>query len=86
MGYPFWSSDIECYSGGLDREITTRWLGFGCFCPIMEVGPTEDRGLWNLDDELSYNSELLTTWRLYARLHYRLKNYTYQYASEGHNT
>jgi alpha-glucosidase (family GH31 glycosyl hydrolase) len=86
MGYPFWGSDIGGYSGGVDREITSRWLGFGCFCPIMEVGPTQDRGLWNLEDEPSYDPQLLATWRLYASLHNRLKDYTYQYAKEAHNT
>ncbi|MFC2087338.1 glycoside hydrolase family 31 protein [Bacteroidota bacterium] len=86
MGYPLWGSDIGGTSGGLDREVTARWMAFGCFCPIMEVGPTENRGLWALDTEPAYDPVLLATWRLYAILHNRLIDYTYQYAKVAHET
>lgn len=44
IGFPIWGSDIGGYwQGDLDREVTARWLAFGCFNPIMEFGPTEDR-------------------------------------------
>ena len=88
IGYPIWGSDIGGYwQGDLDREVTARWLAFGAFCPIMEVGPTEDRGLWDLDDgEPAYDPEILAIWRLYAKLHTGLMDYTYDQAQLANKT
>ncbi|MEJ2542827.1 MAG: glycoside hydrolase family 31 protein, partial [Calditrichaceae bacterium] len=47
MGYPIWGSDIGGYWGSFSNETCMRWLGFGCFSPLMEVGPTNDQGFWN---------------------------------------
>ena len=87
IGYPLWGSDIGGYWGGdLDREVTCRWLAFGAFCPIMEVGPTEDKGLWALDEKPAYDPEVLATWRTYATLHTKLKDYTYKFAQRASKT
>ena len=90
IGYPFWGSDTGGYSYRKDRsrknpktvhpEVGCRWLAFSCFCPIMEVGPTANKGLWDIDDALT------ATWRMYAILHENLLDYTYQYAKEAHET
>ena len=81
MGYPVWGSDIGGYWGAeLDREVTARWLAFGAFSPIMEVGPTEDKGLWDLDKEPHYDPQILAIWRTYATLHTKLMDYTYKQA------
>ncbi|MFA5422995.1 MAG: TIM-barrel domain-containing protein [Phycisphaerae bacterium] len=84
IGYPLWGSDTGGYWGGeLDREVTARWLAFSCFSPIMEVGPTEDRGLWDMKNEPKYDAELIAIWRLYAQLHTRLMDYSYTCAKEA---
>ncbi len=85
MGYPIWGSDIGGYwQGAMDHEVTARWLAFGCFNPLMEVGPTENRGLWDVRYTPSYDTTLIAVWRLYATLHDRLSDYTYKLAEEAH--
>lgn len=87
IGFPIWGSDIGGYwQGDLDREVTARWLAFGCFCPIMEFGPTEDRAPWDMDSEPNYDVELLAVWRLYAKLHNNLADYSHQLALEASET
>jgi alpha-glucosidase (family GH31 glycosyl hydrolase) len=49
----------------------------------MEVGPTEDRGLWDMKNEPNYDIELIAIWRLYAKLHTRLMDYSYACAKEA---
>jgi len=63
-----------------------RWLGFSAFTPIMEVGPTRNVAFWNLPRAPSYDTELIAIWRLYARLHQRLIDYSYKYAHEATKT
>ncbi len=87
MGYPLWGSDTGGYwQGDLDREVCARWLAFSCFSPIMEVGPTEDRGFWDMKKEPHYDTELIAIWRLYAKIHTRLIDYSYACAKEAHQT
>ncbi len=87
MGYPNWGSDTCGYNQQLmEQEVCGRWLGFSAFTPIMEVGPTRNVGFWNLPREPSYDAELIAMWRLYARLHQRLVDYTYSHAQEATRT
>lgn len=87
IGFPIWGSDIGGYwQGDLDREVTARWLAFGCFNPIMEFGPTEDRAPWDMHNEPHFDSELIAIWRTYAKIHANLANYTHQLAQEAHET
>lgn len=87
IGFPLWGSDIGGYwHGDLDREVTARWLAFGCFNPIMEVGPTEDRAFWDMDSEPHYDIELIATWRLYSVVHTNLADYTLKQAHYAHDT
>jgi alpha-glucosidase (family GH31 glycosyl hydrolase) len=60
----------------LEQEVCGRWLAFGALNPIMEVGPTRNVAFWNLPHEPNYDSQLIAIWRLYARLHERLIDYT----------
>lgn len=84
MGYPNWGSDICGYNQQLlEEEVCGRWLAFGAFSPIMEVGPTRNVAFWNLPREPRYDTQLIAIWRLYARLHERLSDYTYQFAREA---
>jgi alpha-D-xyloside xylohydrolase len=87
MGYPNWGSDTCGYNQqSLDQDMCARWLGFSCFTPIMEVGPTRNLGFWNLPREPRYDAELIAIWRLYARLHHRLAGYSTQQAAEASRT
>jgi alpha-D-xyloside xylohydrolase len=87
IGFPVWGSDIGGYwQGDLDREVTARWLAFGCFNPIMEVGPTEDRAPWDMDSEPYYDTKLIAIWRLYATIHASLANYSHELVIEAHET
>ncbi|MDQ7063452.1 MAG: glycoside hydrolase family 31 protein [candidate division KSB1 bacterium] len=84
IGFPIWGSDTGGYWGGFDREVTARWLAFSCFTPIMEVGPTENRAFWDMPKKPHYDAELIAIWRLYAKLHDRLADYSYRAAKQAH--
>jgi alpha-D-xyloside xylohydrolase len=87
MGYPNWGSDTCGYNQQLlEQEVCARWLAFSCFTPIMEVGPTKNVAFWNLPREPKYDAELIAVWRLYARLHQRLADYSHQCAEDAHRT
>ncbi|MEJ2108560.1 MAG: glycoside hydrolase family 31 protein, partial [Acidobacteriota bacterium] len=81
MGYPNWGSDTCGYNQQLmEQEVCARWLAFSCFTPIMEVGPTRNLAFWSLPREPGYDTELIAVWRLYARLHTQLADYSYRQA------
>ena len=87
IGFPVWGSDIGGYwQGDLDREVFARWLAFGCFNPIMEVGPTEDLAPRSMNSEPSYDEELSALWRLYAKIHSVLADYSYELALNANKT
>ncbi len=87
MGYPNWGSDTGGYNlQSMDTEVVGRWLGFSCFTPIMEVGPTKNRGFWDFHNPPAYDTELIALWRLFARLHTRLADYSYAQAKIAHET
>jgi alpha-D-xyloside xylohydrolase len=84
MGYPIWGSDTCGYKHApMDQEVCARWLAFSAFTPIMEVGPTRNVGFWSLPRDPRYDEVLIATWRLYARLHQRLADYSYRHAREA---
>jgi alpha-D-xyloside xylohydrolase len=86
MGYPLWASDIGGYWGSFSRETCMRWLGFGCFCPLMETGPTNNRGFWDNPGEPHYDTELIAVWRLYSKIRIMLVPYLHKLAVEASNT
>ncbi len=87
MGFPLWGSDIGGYwQGEMDREVTARWLAFGCFNPVMEFGPSRNKGPWNMENEPNYDTTLIATWRLYAKIHTELADYSLQLAREANET
>jgi alpha-D-xyloside xylohydrolase len=86
MGYPVWGSDAGGYPKRLQREVTMRWLGFACFSPIMEVGPTNNCGFWGMDSQPSYDHELLAVWRFYTNLRMSLVDYVHNLAKEASET
>jgi alpha-glucosidase (family GH31 glycosyl hydrolase) len=87
MGYANWGSDTCGYNRQLmETEVCGRWLGFSCFTPIMEVGPTDNRAFWDYHRPASYDADLIAIWRLYARLHDRLADYSLAAAKEANKT
>lgn len=87
MGYPNWGADTCGYGKApMEQEVCARWLAFSCFNPIMEVGPTRNVAFWNLPRDPSYDATLIATWRLYARLHQRLVDYSYAHGKEATET
>jgi alpha-D-xyloside xylohydrolase len=87
MGYPNWGSDTCGYNQQLlEQEVCARWLAFSCFTPIMEVGPTRNVAFWNMPRAPEYDSDLIAVWRLYARLHTRMADYSYKQAQVAHRT
>lgn len=87
MGFPIWGSDIGGYwHTDIDREVTARWLAFGCFNPIMEFGPTENLAPWSMKKEPHYDAELIAIWRMYAKIHTALADYSHQLALEASQT
>ena len=86
MGYPIWGSDTGGYPKRIQREATMRWMGFSCFSPIMEVGPTNNLGFWGMNYEPAFDQELLAIWRFYAKLRMSMVDYTYKYAKIASET
>src|SRR5215813_7243849 len=87
MGYPNWGSDTCGYNQQLmEQEVCGRWLAFSAFTPIMEVGPTRNVAFWNLPRDPSYDATLIAIWRMYARLHQRIIDYSYAHAQEATRT
>lgn len=80
MGYPLWGSDTGGYPKRLQREATMRWMGFSCFSPIMEVGPTNNLGFWAMNYNPSFDHEILAIWRFYSKLRMSLVDYIYDQA------
>ena len=87
MGYPNWGSDTGGYTEqSMDTEVVERWLGFSCFTPIMEVGPTHNVAFWDFHKPARYDADLMAAWRFYTRLHARLADYSYAAAQEATKT
>jgi alpha-D-xyloside xylohydrolase len=87
MGYPNWGSDTCGYNEQLmEQEVCGRWLAFSAFTPIMEVGPTRNVAFWNAPRPPAYDDTLIALWRMYARVHESLRDYSYKYAEEAHKT
>ncbi len=86
MGYPIWGSDTGGYPRKINREVTIRWMGFSCFSPIMEVGPTNNRVFWDMDYEPSFDHELLAVWRFYSKLRMYFVDYLYEHALIANKT
>jgi len=84
MGYPNWGPDTCGYNEQLmEHEVCGRWLAFSALTPIMEVGPTRNVAFWNARRPPGYDDALIALWRLYARLHDRLTDYSYRLAKEA---
>ncbi|NOY36750.1 MAG: glycoside hydrolase family 31 protein [Chlorobi bacterium] len=86
MNFPVWGSDIGGYWGDeFSHDNLIRWIAFGAFCPVMEVGPLHNRAPWDMPSTPSYDTILIATYRLYSKLHTELQDYSYQQALHAHN-
>jgi alpha-D-xyloside xylohydrolase len=52
----------------------------------MEVGPTKNVAFWDMPREPKYDATLIAMWRMYARLHERLVDYSHAQAAEANKT
>ena len=86
MGYPVWGSDCGGYAKNINRETTKRWLGFACFSPIMEVGPTNNKVFWDMNYDPSFDQELMAVWRFYTKLRMYLVDYVHNLAEVANKT
>jgi alpha-D-xyloside xylohydrolase len=87
MGYPNWGSDTCGYNEQrMEQEVCGRWLAFSALTPIMVVGPTRNVAFWNAPQAPEYDDRLIALWRMYARIHERLKDYSYQLAKDAHRS
>lgn len=80
VGYPFWGSDVGGYQWAPTKEVFARWLQFGAFSPVMEIGGKSYHEPWMFDDELE------TIFRRYTQLHTHLFPYIKHYADEALKT
>jgi alpha-D-xyloside xylohydrolase len=81
-GIPYWTSDIGGYhlnwaapdwSTPANRELFTRWLQFGTFCPIFRIHGKGERALFSDNWDAKTKAILLN----YDNLRYRLMPYIY---------
>lgn len=74
VGFSFWGSDVGGYDWSPTKEVFIRWLQFGAFCPVMEIGGKSYHEPWVYDDET------LEVFRRYTQLHTYLFPYINHYA------
>jgi alpha-D-xyloside xylohydrolase len=85
-GIPYWCTDIGGYWGfqdGIDwstaanRELFTRWLQYGAFCPVFRIhGNGNSKELYQTCWDATTKANLL----MIDKLHYRLMPYIYSLA------
>ncbi len=85
-GIPYWCSDIGGYWGAQDnmnwslpenRELMTRWLQYGSFCPVFRIhgnGPSKE--IYQTAWDATTKANLI----MIDKLHYRLMPYIYSLA------
>jgi alpha-glucosidase (family GH31 glycosyl hydrolase) len=84
MNFPFWGSDIGGYwNNTLSHINVARWLAFGAFTPIMEVGPLDNLAPWSMPYTPSYDTTLIAIYRFYSILHDELKDYSHAMARKA---
>lgn len=84
IGYGWWSHDIGGhFMGTKDDELSTRWLQFGAFSPIMRLHSSSS--IFNGKEPWRYNIQACTTMKEYLRLRHKLIPYTYTMNWRLHN-
>lgn len=75
MGIPIWGSDVGGYYEFKHREVFARWIQFGAFSGIMEIGGVGAHAPWDMPTEPAYDPEMIEIYRRYVRLRHRLQPY-----------
>ncbi len=84
MNFPLWGSDIGGYwKHPLSHINVARWLAFGAFTPIMEVGPLDNRAPWDMPYKPHYDTSLIAVYRTYSIIHDAMKDYSYAMARKA---
>jgi alpha-D-xyloside xylohydrolase len=88
MAFPNWGTDIGGYYQFKQRDVFARWLEFGAFNPLMEIGGGKQIGQklggehapWAMPTTPKVDFEMIGIYRYYTWLHHELVPYSY---SEG---
>lgn len=76
IGYGWWSHDIGGHMyGGKDDELSTRWVQYGVFSPIMRLHSTLSD--WMSKEPWNYRKESQEIMEHFLRLRHRLIPYLY---------
>jgi alpha-D-xyloside xylohydrolase len=85
-GMPYWTTDIGGffrpgggqYNDAGFRELFTRWIQYGAFCPMFRIhGYQTETEVWR------FGNQVLNTFMIYDNLRYRLLPYIYSMAGNG---
>jgi alpha-D-xyloside xylohydrolase len=83
MGVPIWGSDVGGYYQFKDREVFARWIEFGAFSGIMEIGGVGTHAPWDMPTTPAYDTELIDIYRRYVQLRHLLQPYIVAAAREA---
>jgi alpha-glucosidase (family GH31 glycosyl hydrolase) len=76
IGYGWWSHDIGGHMyGGKDDELSTRWLQYGVFSPIMRLHSTLSE--WMSKEPWNYRKEYEEIMKKFLRFRHKLIPYLY---------
>ncbi len=83
MGIPIWGSDVGGYYEFKHRDVFARWLQFGCFSGLMEIGGTGAHAPWAMPTVPAVDPELIAIYRKYTQLRHTLQPYVVAAAAEA---
>jgi alpha-glucosidase (family GH31 glycosyl hydrolase) len=83
MGIPIWGSDVGGYYQFKDREVFARWIEFGAFSGIMEIGGVGTHAPWDMPTAPAYDAGMIDIYRRYVQLRHRLQPYIVAAAREA---
>ncbi len=83
IGYGWWSHDIGGHQRGeKDDELSTRWLQYGVFRPIMRLHST--MSIFNGKEPWRYSTDAANVMKKYLRLRHQLVPYIYTMNARNH--
>ena len=83
MGYSNWGSDACGYNQQLLEQEVWTMARFQCVHSNNGSWPNTECRVLEPAAGTSYDAQLIAIWRLYARLHQRLIDYSYRHAQEA---
>jgi len=83
IGYGWWSHDIGGHQRGeKDDELSTRWLQYGVFSPIMRLHST--MSIFNGKEPWRYSTDAANVMKKYLQLRHQLVPYIYTMNARNH--